>query len=145
MCILTASGPGRRRTLDSWRGHEGHDGVGLPPTMLCAAGCLWSSSWRLERWSGGVVVVERWSWSVHRELGLQRSAVKGPTHLPELWSRRRGEMERWSGQSFEENGPRAIWLNRFWCLMINTTSGLMCLLVFVFVVHRMLKLLGPMH
>jgi hypothetical protein len=38
---------------------------------------------------------------------------------------------------------RTIWLNRFWCLMINITYGLMRLLVFVFVVHRMLKLLGP--
>jgi hypothetical protein len=25
----------------------------------------------------------------------------------------------------KENGPRAIWLNRFWCLMINTTCELM--------------------
>jgi hypothetical protein len=47
--------------------------------------------------------------------------------------------------SCKENGPRAIWLNRFWCLMINITCGLMYLLVFVFVVHRMLKLLGPRH
>jgi hypothetical protein len=47
--------------------------------------------------------------------------------------------------SCKENGPRAIWLNRFWCLMINITCGLMCLLVFVFVVHRMLKLLAPRH
>jgi hypothetical protein len=39
----------------------------------------------------------------------------------------------------EENGPWAIWLNGFWCLMINTTCELKCLLVFVFVVHRMLK------
>jgi hypothetical protein len=39
----------------------------------------------------------------------------------------------------KENGPRAIWLNRFWCLMINITCGLTCLLVFVFVVHMMLK------
>jgi hypothetical protein len=31
-----------------------------------------------------------------------------------------------------ENGPLAIWLNRFWCLMINITCGVMCLLVFVF-------------
>jgi hypothetical protein len=45
----------------------------------------------------------------------------------------------------KENGPRAIWLNRFWCLMINITCGLMCLLVFIFVVHRMLKLLGLRH
>jgi hypothetical protein len=42
----------------------------------------------------------------------------------------------------KENGPRVIWLNRFWCLMINITCGLMCLLVFMFVVHRMLRLLG---
>jgi uncharacterized integral membrane protein len=39
----------------------------------------------------------------------------------------------------KENGPRAIWLKRFWCLMVNITCGLMCLLVFMFVVHRMLK------
>jgi hypothetical protein len=37
----------------------------------------------------------------------------------------------------KENGPRAIWLNEFWCLMINTICELMCLLVFV--VHMMLK------
>ena len=46
------------------------------------------------------------------------------------------------GGGCKENGPRAIWLNRFWCLMINITCGLMCLLVFMFVVHRMLRLLG---
>jgi hypothetical protein len=44
-----------------------------------------------------------------------------------------------------ENIPQTIWLNRFWCLMSNITCGLMYLLVFVFVVHRMLKLLGPRH
>jgi hypothetical protein len=44
--------------------------------------------------------------------------------------------------SYKENGPRAIWLNRFWRLMINITCGLMCLLVFMFLVHRMLKWLG---
>jgi hypothetical protein len=49
------------------------------------------------------------------------------------------------GEDCKENGPQAIWLNRFWCLMINITYGLMCLLVFVFVVHMMLKLLGPRH
>jgi hypothetical protein len=38
--------------------------------------------------------------------------------------------------------PWAIWLNRFWCLMINTTYGLMRLLVFMLVVHTMLRLLG---
>jgi hypothetical protein len=27
----------------------------------------------------------------------------------------------------KENGPRAIWLNEFWCLMINTIRELMCL------------------
>jgi hypothetical protein len=31
----------------------------------------------------------------------------------------------------KENGPRAIWLNRFWCLMINTTCELMYFQVFV--------------
>jgi hypothetical protein len=45
------------------------------------------------------------------------------------------------GGACKENGPRVIWLNRFWCLMIIITYELMCLLVFVFVVHRMLKLL----
>jgi hypothetical protein len=49
------------------------------------------------------------------------------------------------GGDCKENGPRAIWLNRFWCLMINITCGLMYLLVFMIVVHRMLKLLGPRH
>jgi hypothetical protein len=43
----------------------------------------------------------------------------------------------------KENGPRAISLNEFWCLMINTIRELMNFLVFVFVVHRMLELLGP--
>jgi hypothetical protein len=43
------------------------------------------------------------------------------------------------GEDCKENGLRAIWLNEFWCLMINTTCELMCLLVFVFVVHRTLK------
>jgi hypothetical protein len=43
----------------------------------------------------------------------------------------------------KENEPRAIWLNEFWCLMINTIRELMNFLVFVFVVHRMLELLGP--
>jgi hypothetical protein len=48
-------------------------------------------------------------------------------------------------QVCKENGHQAIWLNKFWCLMINITCGLICLLVFVFVVHRMLNLLGPRH
>jgi hypothetical protein len=42
----------------------------------------------------------------------------------------------------KENGPRAIWLKRFWCLMVNIAYGLMCLLVFMIIVHRMLKWLG---
>jgi hypothetical protein len=42
------------------------------------------------------------------------------------------------GGDCKENEPRAIWLNEFWYLMINTICELMCLLVFVFVVHRML-------
>jgi hypothetical protein len=41
------------------------------------------------------------------------------------------------GEIVRKNGPRSIWLNEFWCLMINTTCELMCLLVFMFVVHRM--------
>jgi hypothetical protein len=41
------------------------------------------------------------------------------------------------GGDCKENGPQAIWLNEFWCLMINTTYELMCLLVFMFIVHRM--------
>jgi hypothetical protein len=45
----------------------------------------------------------------------------------------------------KENGSHAIWLNRFWCLIINTTCGLMCLIVFMFVVHRMLRLFGLRH
>jgi hypothetical protein len=59
----------------------------------------------------------------------------------------------------KENGPRTIWLKRFWCLMINiayelmcllvfmivNSYELMCLLVFMIVVHRMLKELGLRH
>jgi hypothetical protein len=37
----------------------------------------------------------------------------------------------------KENGPWAIWLIEFWCLMINTIRELISFLVFVFVVHRM--------
>jgi hypothetical protein len=37
----------------------------------------------------------------------------------------------------KENGPRAIWLIEFWCLMNNTIIELISFLVFVFVVHRM--------
>jgi hypothetical protein len=33
----------------------------------------------------------------------------------------------------------------FWCLMINITCGLMCLLVFVFVVHKDAKRIGLRH
>jgi hypothetical protein len=39
----------------------------------------------------------------------------------------------------KENGPRAIWLIEFWCLMNNTIRELIRFLVFVFVVHRMRK------
>jgi hypothetical protein len=49
------------------------------------------------------------------------------------------------GGDCKENGPRTIWLNRFWCLMINITCGLICLLVFMIVVQRMLKWLGLRH
>jgi hypothetical protein len=41
------------------------------------------------------------------------------------------------GGDCKENGPRAFWLNKFWCLMINTICGLICLLEFIIVVHRM--------
>jgi hypothetical protein len=37
----------------------------------------------------------------------------------------------------KKNGPQAFWLIKFWCLMINTTCGLICLLVSIIVVHRM--------
>jgi hypothetical protein len=37
----------------------------------------------------------------------------------------------------KENGPRAIWLIEFWCLMNNTIRELISFLMFVFVVHRM--------
>jgi hypothetical protein len=43
------------------------------------------------------------------------------------------------GGDFKENGPRAVWLKMFLCLMINITCGLICLLVFMIVFHRMLK------
>jgi hypothetical protein len=42
----------------------------------------------------------------------------------------------------KENGPRAIWLIEFWCLMNNTIRELISFLVFVFVVHRMQYVLG---
>jgi hypothetical protein len=42
----------------------------------------------------------------------------------------------------KENGPRAIWLIEFWCLMNNTIRELISFLVFVFVVNRMQDLLG---
>jgi hypothetical protein len=42
----------------------------------------------------------------------------------------------------KENGPWAIWLIEFWCLMINTIRELISFLVFVFVVHRMQDQLG---
>jgi hypothetical protein len=38
---------------------------------------------------------------------------------------------------YKENGPRAIWLIEFWCLMNNTIRELISFLVFEFVVHRM--------
>jgi hypothetical protein len=41
------------------------------------------------------------------------------------------------GGDCKENGPWAIWLIEFWCLMINTICGLIYLLVFIIVVHRM--------
>jgi hypothetical protein len=41
------------------------------------------------------------------------------------------------GGDCKGNGPQAIWLKRFWCLMINIAYGLMYLLVFIFIVHRM--------
>jgi hypothetical protein len=46
------------------------------------------------------------------------------------------------GRECKENGPRAIWLIEFWCLMNNTIRELISFLVFVFVVHRMQYLLG---
>jgi hypothetical protein len=46
------------------------------------------------------------------------------------------------GGDCKENGPQAIWLIEFWCLMINTIRELISFLVFVFVVHRMQDQLG---
>jgi hypothetical protein len=43
-----------------------------------------------------------------------------------------------SDSNCKENGPRAIWLVEFWCLMINTIRELISFLVFVFVVYMML-------
>jgi hypothetical protein len=45
----------------------------------------------------------------------------------------------------KENGPRAIWLIEFWCLMNNTICELISFLVFVFVVHRMQRELDQGH
>jgi hypothetical protein len=50
----------------------------------------------------------------------------------------RGTIPRISDASIcKENGPRAIWLIEFWCLMNNTIRELISFQVFVFVVHRM--------
>jgi hypothetical protein len=65
--------------------------------------------------------------------------------LSYLMSRTEHALSKVEVRICKENGPQAIWLNKFWCLMINITCGPMCLLVFVFIVHRMLKLLGPSH
>jgi hypothetical protein len=46
------------------------------------------------------------------------------------------------GGDCKENGPWAIWLIEFWCLMINTIRELISFLVFMFLVHRMQDLLG---
>jgi hypothetical protein len=59
------------------------------------------------------------------------------------WSPEQGQHWIWRPfyvaevEACKENGPQAIWLNEFWCLMINTTCELMCLLVFMFIVQRM--------
>jgi hypothetical protein len=37
----------------------------------------------------------------------------------------------------KENGPRVFWLKKFWWLMTDTICGLICLLVFIIIVHRM--------
>jgi hypothetical protein len=46
------------------------------------------------------------------------------------------------GRPCKENGPWAIWLIEFWCLMNNTIRELISFLVFMIVVHRMQDLLG---
>jgi Ca2+/Na+ antiporter len=43
------------------------------------------------------------------------------------------------GRDCKENRPWVVWLNIFWCLMINIIYGLMYLLVFMIIVHMMLK------
>jgi hypothetical protein len=84
------------------------------------------------------------------EAGARRKGARGGLFIGARGRERRGlasagEEHNDDDNGCKENGHRAIWLNRFWCLMINITCGLMCLLVFVFVVHMMLKLLGPRH
>jgi hypothetical protein len=90
-----------------------------------------------------------WGSSVNFTLGASSSAdVSGAYVIPSADGIEQGDVVTGtvSVDSFDackENGPWAIWLNEFCCLMINTIRELMCLLVFVFVVHRMLELLGP--
>jgi hypothetical protein len=119
---------------------------------------VWSlGSWHfLDPWQRGglshVLGLKRWPFS-YALIKVQDSFVCGGgikcrisltsrSVLARLWSLG-FTVAQW--RPCKENGPRAIWPNKFWCLMINITCGLMCLLVFVFVVHRMLKLLGPRH
>jgi hypothetical protein len=92
---------------------------------------------------------------IHRELGefTQTTRIQHMAgfcvHTPGQMASLEGKFSFASIQNSEyvifydgeckENGPQAIWLKRFWCLMINITRELMCLLVFMFVVHMMLK------
>jgi hypothetical protein len=49
------------------------------------------------------------------------------------------------GEIVRKMDLRPFGLIDFWCLMINITCELICLLVSMFVVHRMIKLLGARH
>jgi hypothetical protein len=55
-------------------------------------------------------------------------------HIRTTWRLPCGTLRK---RGCKENGPRAIWLIEFWCLMNNTIRELISFLVFVFVVHRM--------
>jgi hypothetical protein len=68
---------------------------------------------------------------------VQHVGVQGPfikskwSHIPITFSQEDLQLK------CKENGPRAIWLIEFWCLMNNTIRELISFLVFVFIVHRM--------
>jgi hypothetical protein len=66
-----------------------------------------------------------------------RSRSSGSDFISSEGRTRSSFIEPGASANCKENGPRAIWLIEFWCLMNNTIRELISFLVFVFVVHRM--------